>query len=89
MSEPIKAGDLVVVVRPTPCCDDTSAIGHTFHVLAVRRRHQGCCCFCRVPRAATAAEDVDCHYDIDRLKRIPPLSELEGECTQEDIREPA
>jgi hypothetical protein len=29
------------------------------------------------------------YFPLTRLKRIPPLSELEGEKTQEDIREPA
>jgi hypothetical protein len=70
MSEPIKVGDLVQIVKPLDCsCGMPSKI---------------------IGRAC--AEGLDGggkKVPLYRLKRIPPLPELEGKETNEDLREPA
>jgi hypothetical protein len=38
----IKAGDLVMVVKPAPCCGSTKAIGWTFVVSSIERRPGAC-----------------------------------------------
>lgn len=90
MSEQIKVGDLVMVVRATQCCGNVAANGWTY---IVRRLVPGpfVCYGCRKSSnepSAFGAPDGSM-VRLSRLKRIPPLSELEGERTQEDIREPA
>ena len=95
MSEPIKAGDLVVVVRDNgcPCPIPDRIMGKVYTVASIEpERLLGCGCG-RPTRRWTSAFIVngEKRHEIGtyRLKRIPPLSELEGERTQEDIREPA
>lgn len=38
----IKAGDLVMVVRPSPCCGDTTYVGRVFVAGVVERAILGC-----------------------------------------------
>lgn len=92
MSEPIKAGDLVVVVKTTPCCGNPKALGMHFVVKSLRpARGRYHCSHCNTtwPTEVVALKEVPFAYQLHRLKRIPPLAELEGQRTQEDIREPA
>ena len=85
MSEPIKVGDLVVVVKPTPCCRDTSAIGE-HHTIIALVGGLGRCNFCgHYETMLDAKVSVNTYFDLHRLKRIPPLSELEGEKRDEEI----
>ena len=91
MSEPIKVGDLVVVVLPNGCrnCPDTS----TGTVTTVRefRRYPGgsFCTRCDSSITDYLYEAAFCEngkqYGLHRLKRIPPLSELESEKRDERI----
>ena len=88
----IKVGDLVVVVRPSICIGGNANIGHTFTVRKIdswldggpckwcNRRHYG---------AFYAYDDDGESFPLPRLKRIQPMSELEGEKREEDLREPA
>lgn len=89
MTERIAVGDVVWIAKPTPCCGNTGAIGRVFHVSEIKTASWPCnyCGKCRESRAAK----VDSRYFVDtlRLKRIPPLSELEGQRTEENIKEPA
>ena len=103
MSEPIKVGDLVAVVKPgrARCCD--GGLGAIFTVTSIGKplRSNGgtgwSCSFCgrsgnfTAPDTDAVAEGLEgvTGIPVRRLKRIPPLSELEGERTQEDISEPA
>ncbi len=85
----IQVGDLVQVVRPTYCCGYDKNVGKVATVSRLPRPTQRCPS-CR--HIATASDSVvlsdDLCYERSRLKRIPPLSELEGERTQEAIKQP-
>lgn len=94
MSEPIKVGDLVQVIRGTGCsCDKAhSSLGLIFRVERMGLS-SGQCHWCHAYvgcENAKAAKPADYgSFSLHRLKRIPPLSELEGVKTEEDTREPA
>lgn len=72
----IKAGDLVMVVRPVPCCGDYSAVGQIYMVGLVRLGSFRCECGAE-PDDLLAAFDVEnkLAFEITRLIRIDPLSE--------------
>lgn len=90
MSEPIKVGDLVQVIHC--CCVGTEvAVGHIFVVSRIvipkggRFTHK--CGFFSTENKAIAEHKnrtLD-HAPLSWLKRIPPLSELEGEQRKEEI----
>ena len=81
----IKVGDLVMVVRKHGCgCD----LGDVFVVRELERSPSGYldCSVC----GARAFSSLDASSDhgwraVAALKRIPPLSELEGEKRDEEI----
>lgn len=85
MREQIKVGDLVQVVRPARCGCPTIIGGYVFRVDEIRKV-AGCCtkCGAKVPVEQTAWGDQGA-VSIWRLKRIPPLDELEGEKRDEEI----
>ena len=87
MSEPIKVGDLVAVVKPSVCCGNTNRVGYVFAVRKIDPA-PGWCLYCHSTLPSEYGSDEG-WYSGTRLKRIPPLSELEGQPTQEDIKEPA
>jgi hypothetical protein len=95
MSEPIKVGDLVQIVKPLDCsCGMPSKIiGRVFRVSQIFPLVDSWCAGCFRPHPTTAcAEGLDGggkKVPLYRLKRIPPLPELEGKETNEDLREPA
>lgn len=90
MSEPIKVGDLVCVVRDK-CCG--RRLGLTFVVGEIwdGGKRKGSCFYCGFkPREAIACSDNSpdsLGAPLSWLKRIPPLSELESEKREE--KEPA
>lgn len=84
---PISVGDLVMVVRSTPCCKNDTRIGEIF-VFQPHRKDIAWCGFC----GAQVIDDytrvnADRLIQVNRLKRIPPMGELEGERTDETIKE--
>ena len=88
-SQAISVGDLVQVVR-WPCCGEF--LGITYRV----GRFENMVCDCKkcgapMPLTSFVLEATSPAWCVPRewLKRIPPLSELEGVKTEEDIREPA
>ena len=90
MTRPIQVGDLVQCIRPWPCCGFTKGIGLVSLVEEIAP-HEGCCWKCGTVSNQPAARfnnGLD-QCLLIRLKRIPPPEELEGEKTQEDLREPA
>ncbi len=86
----IQVGDLVQVVRWS-CCG--IEIGKVFQVASMHHHDNSWhCCTCRAPvPAGMFALDAQnrCGAILPWLKRIPPLSELEGTKTDEPIQEPA
>ena len=98
MSEPIKVGDLVQVVRGMPCCGKiTQLMGTVFKVSALVDNEGTTCITCGAIVKRIDPISVRGHpqfaFQLSRLKRIPPLSELEGERTEETLllptKEPA
>lgn len=91
MSEPISVGDLVVIVKGG--CSDHH-IGRIFRVFRFSNKTTACkkChTYHGYPPTTTLAcpAETPGGFELARLKRIPPLSELEGEKQKEDLREPA
>lgn len=88
---PIAVGDLVVIVRPRECgC--TTAIGRVFRVSGLITDFHHCknCGHKTWPRKYLLATGFEDHgYSLNRLKRIPPLDELESAKTDEPMKEPA
>lgn len=85
MSEPIKVGDLVQIVRPTTCCGDENATGLVFVVQAISVTDWWCECGASGDDCVHAMhQDGEC-VELSRLKRIPPLSELDDVKQDEEI----
>lgn len=81
----IQAGDLVMVVRETPCCGRTDASGRIFvakQVAPVKRK----CTYCMQVKDSLAARQPNGHWiELSRLKRIDPLREPESIDTHDEI----
>jgi hypothetical protein len=90
VNKPISVGDLVVVVRGVRCCGaGLDSLGIIFRVTRFLP-YSSRCKYCGQEREGVVADSAMPFYFYDyRLKRIPPLGELEGERTEENIREPA
>lgn len=87
---PIQVGDLVQVVLPTPCCGKLGKLYGTMFTVSGFRTSYGRCAQCNLPGPRLVAEGHSNRtFSVVRLKRIPPLSELEGERTQEKLKETA
>lgn len=86
----INVGDLVVVYKPCPNCGDGKDLGLVFRVdyIAEDGGESDCCGPCE-PSLCAFPPLPKFGYGIETVKRIPPLDELEGVRTEEDIREPA
>ena len=88
----IKAGDLAVIVRWDHQHGD-EYIGYVVQVESIDPR--GCeCPICRIevvagPSAYTHLKGKECGLPLPWLKRIPPMKELEGQRTEENLKEPA
>ena len=89
MSEPIKVGDLVMVVRV--CCSEYAGKLGTIHTVLKIHSSESQCNKCKTLSTGThliAAEHQHKGAHISWWKRIPPLSKLEGEQSQESIKLP-
>lgn len=90
MSGQIKVGDLVILVKPTPCgC--SNGVGKIFKVTGMETGGS-LCLHCKKDLPAIvdrALLDGRFTAQLERLKRIPPLGELEGEKREENLKEPA
>lgn len=84
MSEPIKVGDLVQVVKPWPCCGRSACVGQIFTVGWIsggllRRHGEGC----TLKDGVSAQDPRDGLWVLlEMLKRIPPLDDLKG-CSED------
>lgn len=84
----IQVGDLVMVAKPTICCGRSTAMqGHIFTVTSIHpSKFSNFCKFC----LGRVAEPMDVsggatEVSLARIKRIPPLSELEAERTDAGV----
>ena len=84
MSEPIKPGDLVVVVG-VHCSDQW--LGKTFQVSRVGRAGDAVCHDCRKKLGAVsyASHPNGGYYNLQWLKKIEPLTDPETERHDEEI----
>ena len=74
----ISVGDLVVVVKPTPCCGSSELVG-TIFIVKEFTDNPTRCKFCKVMRNYDMrVRGLSTVYELYRLKRIPPLSELDN-----------
>ena len=93
MDRPIQVGDLVMVVKK--CCpefglpDSPIFVVESFWQAPLTTK-------CRICGSQLSRKQATHHtggdwvgYPVEWLKRIPPLSELEGEKTEEKLKEPA
>ncbi len=94
MSEPIKDGDLVQVIRPTPCCGSTVGMGSVYTAIWVGGIEMQCLCCGDVFAATLVASEATQHPELGfqlhghllgRVKRIPPFPELVDERHDEEI----
>ena len=86
MSEPIKVGDLVQVVRPSICCKSNYGLGDIFKVTDAFPRKSDCA----MCGASPFVMLLDGHHsglfcDSRRVKLIPPLEELDDVKRDEEI----
>lgn len=70
----IKAGDLVMVVKPTPCCGSLIGVGAAFRVTRVVLDY-GLCTVCGSRGKHVVAYEGSIGALAVRLIRIDPLSE--------------
>lgn len=95
MHEPIKAGDLAIIVRAKRCgCAES--VGWIVLVEGIQSHLAGRCYECgqitytvSTPAAIVLDSKGRATIELSRLKRIPPLSELEGEKNDSKLTEPA
>jgi hypothetical protein len=85
MSEQIKKGDLVMVVKPTPCCGSRVAVGRLFPVEIIGSGNGRCIlCGAVFPDTYFAAGQDRMGYHLNRLKKLnPPADEESRETTKE------
>lgn len=81
----IKAGDLVMVVKPAPCCGDSRAIGCIRVVLGIERSAWECseCGGATVETCAVLGDEVGC--ELSRLKKIDPPADGDSLPTRKDL----
>lgn len=93
MDKPISVGDLVVIVKSRECCPERSRFGFIFMVERIET-DEFRCTYCKKDHLGLrtiAWGSGKTGADISRLKRIPPLGELENSewADKLDTRQPA
>ena len=94
MSEPIKVGDLVMVVRGNPCCGQSYSLGKIFCVAEIDTVYGSTCTFCgapveyALPAAFRNVGDMT-GSQLRKLKRIDPPADAVSEDARKTIKEPA
>jgi hypothetical protein len=85
MSEPIKVGDLVMIVKPAPCSCSNS-LGTIFRVVRLVSRGGHCVgCGRARPHHERAIDPAGLGTETWRLKRIDPLTEPESVEKREEV----
>ncbi len=83
MTDPIKPGDLVAVVKPLPCCGSTMGIGIVSTVYSISNIPIQCavCGYTAIRTVATLKDDRLSPLPV--LKKLnPPESEMSKETTK-------
>ena len=77
-NETIRPGDLVMVVRPTPCCAGTRSIGKIFSVKAIRNG-KGRCSQCKLELGIVQIADFENGKagNLSTLKKLNPPAKQE------------
>ena len=89
MSEPIKVGDLVMVVLPAPCCGSATDCGKVFKVSRFSSKPPHCG-NCNAPCETLACSDTPyVKTELSRLKRIDPPAIGDSLPTRKTVKEPA
>lgn len=81
MSDKIEVGDMVMVVRPQPCCGSDRRIGAVYEVAIITNKHQDIihdCCGIESTHVCAIGHNGRGEL-IEVLKKIPPLTEDTGE----------
>ena len=97
MSKEIQVGDLAMVVNPRRCSCPQNSLGRIIKVCAITPSisDNWRCPKCwkvykkLVGEGPSAIDENGKKRGLYRLKRIPPLDELEGQRTEEKLREPS
>lgn len=91
MDKPISVGDLVVIVKPRICgCMEPLGHIHLVKKIIMSRESGVKCIYCGDVQPQTLLADFgEVGTQLYRLKRIPPLNELEGLKSEEKLWEPA
>jgi hypothetical protein len=85
MSRPIQAGDLVMVVKPTPCCGSSKGIGRIFKVAVVDSDPNARCVCGKTSLAKKAWTEQDSGYFASCLIRIDPPAQDESVGTEREV----
>lgn len=85
MDKPIAVGDMIVVVRWPH--EHGNALGHLYRVRAFAQRCRCEDCKKMFEEPCVKVSETG-SLPISWVKRIPPLEELEGQRTEESLRQP-
>jgi len=86
MTTPIKKGDLVVIVKAAICSKSTKLVGHHFVVHKIVNNYRVRCSICKQLHTVTAVFKKGVGgVDLRRLKKIPPLSELQEVIASKEV----
>lgn len=82
----IKRGDLVMIVRPKPCCGYSGTLGQSFEVLALKN-DDGRCFHCGLEYSVYCAQRSENDWvPVSRLIKInPPAKDTETEREKEAV----
>lgn len=87
MDNEIRVGDLVMVVRPMPCCGDARDVGICFRVEEITKAYDGWCVNCGSGHPNDCATDPTTTYEhpIKTLKKINPPAQGDEVSTREPL----
>lgn len=84
-NKPISVGDMVMTIKLKPCCGN-GQLGVVFIVQEIREYKACLCLHCRAVNKDTyALDEFGASYRLSRLKRIPPLTELDSIKKEESV----
>jgi len=83
--ENIKVGDLVMVIKPIPCCGYDKRIGMISTVEQIVERGMYCTICGHNFGTSTHTIVNGIGFSFDRLKKIPPLEEQDKIETKEEL----
>lgn len=81
----IKAGDLVMVVRPTPCCGNTGGMGTVYRAAEVSAVESYCDWCGKDWSGVVVWHEDDSGCDVSRLIRIDPPALPESVETEREV----